>query len=446
MYSRKFLPIIFLFILTSCQTESSSAIPGQLPTDYFITKISPTSTLLSTPSPTKAPVRNYTSVPFKLTEPAHWPSTQPSLTPSEASPVSPPLITQKKCVDLHPASPDSGMAYGTVLNLTIGMKDQLEILSNSGFKPEYIFKDYGLPVGIPINNKLFAFLEEPLSESNLSFMVIDPSTSEIYKKEFKDINRSKYSTIYWVNSEELVIPLANQGETYEWLVWSPKTDTERTISVELTGIGQSTDMLHIPPQLDPTFKFVFYRCGDCAGITYIAKSLTSEERTWKVILDGYRDTYRSLTVSPRWSPNGQYVAFVEKDSGFFLNKLWIFDNMGKLVLHYSLGETASMGGLTWSPNSAYLALMGNRGRTPTEKTSLLILDIQDKTVLDPCIEVNGIYLWSPDSSRLAISNNNQSETGKEGRTLIFYDVNAWQGATISDEQGHALLGWVNFEN
>lgn len=445
MYSRKFLPIIFLFVLTSCQAKSSSAIPELFPTENRAAGISATVTQLSMSSPTAGPIRNETPVPFELTGPTHWPSPQPTLTPTNASLVSPPLQTQQKCVDLHPASPDSGMAGGVVLNLPSGLlKDQVEILSKYNFDPAYLFKDYGLPDGISSDGKLFTFLALPLSENRLSFTIINPVTSEIYKKDFKNIKRSKYSSEYWANSEDMVIPLTNQGETFEWLVWSPRNDTEQTISAELTGIGQSADLLHIPPQLDPTFKFVFYRCGDCAGITYVAKSLTSDEITWKVELEGYRDTYRSLTVSPRWSPNGQFVAFVEKDSGFFLNNLWIFDRTGKLVLHHSFDETVLIGGLTWSPDSSYLAMIRNQGKTHTEKSFVIILDLQNKTILDPCIELSGTYyIWSPDSSRLVISN--QTVPGKVGRTLIIYDVNAWQGTTIQDDQGHILLGWVNFE-
>jgi WD40 repeat protein len=445
MFNRKFLPIIFLFVLTSCQAKSSSAIPEPFPTKNRAAEISATVTQLSMPSLTAAPVKTETPVPLELTEPAHWPSPQPTLTPTNASLVSPPLQMQQKCVDLHPASPDSRTASGVVLNLPIGLsKDQVEILANNNLDPAYTFKDYGIPVGIPMNNALFAFLEEPLPKSKLPYTVINPSTSEVYKKDFRNIKRSKYSSQYWANSEDLVIPLANQGETFEWLIWSPRTNTEQTISADLTGIGQSADLLHIPPQLDPTFKYVFYRCGDCVGITYIAKSLSSDEKTWKVELEGYQQTYRPLTIAPAWSPNGQFIAFVENDSSFFPSNLWIFDRTGKLVLHHSLGETAYMGGLTWSPNSAYLALMGNRGRTPTDKTVILILDIQDKTILDPCIELPGsYYLWSPDSSRLVISN--QTVPGKVGRTLIIYDVNAWQGTTIQDKQGHILLGWVNYE-
>jgi hypothetical protein len=447
MYNRKFLPIIFMLILTSCQAKNSSAIPEPIPSETRAVDISVTPNQLNTPSPMAVPVRMETPVPFELTEPAHWPSPQLTLTPTNASLVSPPLQMQQKCVNLYSTRPDSGTASGVVLNLPNGLsKDQVEILANNNLDPAYLFKDYGLPDGISSDGKLFTFLALPLRENRLSFTVINPVTSEIYRKDFTNIKSSKYSDLYWANSDDLVIPLANQDETFKWLIWSPKTDTEQTISAELTGIGQSADMLHIPPQLDPIFKYVFYRCGDCAGITYIAKSLTSDEKTWKVELEGYRDTYRPLTISPRWSPNGQFVAFVEQDSSFFPSNLWIFDNTGKLVLYHSLGETASMVALTWSPNSAYLALIGNRGRTPTDKTILLILDIQDKMILDPCIEINGNFLWSPDSSRLVISNSNQSGTGKDGRTLIIYDINAWTATTISNEQGYILLGWVNFKN
>jgi WD40-like Beta Propeller Repeat len=443
MPGRKYLPLMLILILVACQIRGGSAIPEQLPIKNRATEISVTTTQVSTPSPTIAPERTDTPVPFELTEPAHWPSLQPTLTPTDASLVSPPLQTQQKCINLHPANPDSGMAGGVVLNRPVDLKSHLEILSNNGLKPVYLFKDYGIPEGNSSDGKLFSFLAEPNTENILSFTVINPSTSKVYKKDFKNIKRSKYSSIYWVNSENLVIPLANQGETFEWLVWSPRTNTDRTLSAELTGIGQSADVLHIPPQLDPTFEFVFYRCGDCEGITYIAKSLSSVEKTWKVQLEGYRDTYRSLTIAPAWSPNGQFIAFVEQDSGFFPSNLWVFDHTGKLVLHHSFEETVLIGGLRWSPDSSYLAMIRNQGKTHTDKSLLLILDIQTNTILDPCIEINGNYVWSPDSSRLVISN--QTEPGKVGRTLIIYDVNAWDGRTVSDEQGHILLGWVNFE-
>ena len=100
-------------------------------------------------------------------------------------------------------------------------------------------------------------------------------------------------------------------------------------------------------------------------IVYVRKSndiMKDRERSnlWQVSLDGsdHRPLYSGLngTRSPRWSPNGEKLAFVSNDTGSQQIHVRWLDN-GETALISQLQDTPS--NLSWSPDGKWLAFTMN---------------------------------------------------------------------------------------
>jgi hypothetical protein len=80
--------------------------------------------------------------------------------------------------------------------------------------------------------------------------------------------------------------------------------------------------------------------------------------------------------SPKWSPNGQTLAF--EASGASLSDPWetivLVDRAGHVIRHLLQGTHAQVGGLGWSPDGKRIAYMCGNGQSP-EDWELCLIDV-----------------------------------------------------------------------
>jgi Tol biopolymer transport system component len=247
--------------------------------------------------------------------------------------------------------------------------------------------------------------------------------------------------IHWVVQEQIVIALANEGELYRWLLWSPFEDSREILEVELEGLGNALERYHTDVSFDPFLEYVIYPCEDCPPAEYLVKNMRSDETEWSIDLgEKPGSAYRGF---PYWSPDGQYIAIV---SGDFEQTTWIFNRRGEVV-HRIEGGTLNM---SWSPGSRYLAF-GRDNENPLngENYSVTLLDLADNTLIDLCVNPYPpsvpIY-WSWDSSKIAFGNR-VSELDNPKTSIYIVDINSGDKVELSnEEEDYRIEGWVNIDS
>jgi hypothetical protein len=247
--------------------------------------------------------------------------------------------------------------------------------------------------------------------------------------------------IHWVVEERIVIALANAGELFRWLVWSPFEDSQEIVEVELEGFGSVRERYRTAVSFDPYLEYIIYPCEDCPPAEYLVKNIRSGETEWSIDLgEKPGSAFRGF---PHWSPDGQYIAMV---SGDFERTTWILNRQGEVV-HMIEGGSLNM---SWSSDSRYLAF-GRDNENPLEgdNYSVTLLDLVDNTIIDLCLypEPPSVPLyWSSDSTKIAIDNRVYELDNP--RTLIqIVDINSGDIVELSsDDEYYRIEGWVNLDS
>jgi hypothetical protein len=283
-------------------------------------------------------------------------------------------------------------------------------------------------------------------KSSFDLVVLKPGTGIEYTGHFESIALSRYGENEWIDDAQLAIPLANQGEVYSWLLWSPFTNEQKTISLNLNGIGDSPRKL-TPPKLDPLLEFVAYRCDLCDKTQpeFIVKSFKTGEIAWTMDLGpGSQPTYRGIHIDLSWSPDGQYLA-VAGEINFKPNGVWIYNRQGKLVQRLVVPRrkdyTVAVA-FSWSPNSRYMAFhVVNPVSEKDLKGTIYVLDILNGSVIDLCQHSSGALYWSPDSRFIAFEDEPFADIGFYSRSLI--DLTTGEGWRMYDYK-RRLIDWIHF--
>ncbi len=277
-------------------------------------------------------------------------------------------------------------------------------------------------------------------------IVWNPFSSEEIRQIFEGISLLPYDASFrWVNDSQLVLPLKNEAELFQWLVWSPFIGEQETLSAELSGIGNHMEYFNVPPSIDPLLELVAYPCEFCDGAEYAVKNLESDETVWFIDLGSKPSyAYRSSVI---WSPDGEFVAIVG-GRNLILNGLWIFNRQGELVYEIVLpdiGGTVAASLLVWSPNSEYLAF--SRGSYNNEgeiDSTLTYVSLADGSVTDLCLNFETQPHWSPDSTKIAFSQ--QIQGGEQPRLISIVDIDSGDVIQLYDANAYNLLGWIALPN
>jgi hypothetical protein len=92
--------------------------------------------------------------------------------------------------------------------------------------------------------------------------------------------------------------------------------------------------------------------------------------------------------------------------------------------------------IRWSPNGRYLAFITTTLNYPTV-ISLYIADMQERRVLNTCIETSDGLAWSPDGTKLAMMDFYDF---KRHRPVMVLDLESWALYTVAYHDG-SIIGW-----
>jgi hypothetical protein len=404
-----------------------AATPGSIMTQAI------TPTASATPQPSATPVT-------------------PTSTEVAATPDINTTIIQQQCAISDPILMDeTEVAEGLLLRGTWEGQEGIAVLGKDGLHQPLLFvpdSEGHLVWPYESPDKEWIAYTEMLFDKNdntwfIEIIVWNPNRGEEIRKTFENIRFLAYdATLRWANDSQLIIPLENEEELFRWLVWSPFTDKQEMLSVELPGIGNHMSYFQVPPSLDPRLEFVAYPCEFCDEAEYAVKSKETGETAWLIDLGPKPSyAYRSPVI---WSFDGEFVA-IAGGRNLILNGLWIFNRQGELIHEIVLpdiGGIIAANLLNWSPNGEYLAF--SRGSYNEEKEiveTLTYVSLSDGSVTDLCLDFSAaVPIWSPDSTKIAFSQ--QIESSEQTRLISIVDIHSGDVVQLYDAEGHNLVGWI----
>ncbi len=327
---------------------SATATPSQVPASTATQEVIPTANVIPEPNAT----------PTALT---------PTVTPTATWVTDPVTTVQQQCVTSDPILVhETETTEGLMLHGTWEGKEGAAILGKEGLdKPLLFVPDPERQIVWPYESpdKEWVAYTEMLVDSNedawfIEIVVWNPDSNEKIRTTFEGVKFLPYdATLRWINNDQLIIPLQNEGELFRWLVWSPFSGEEEILSVELDGIGNQMERFRNPPVLDPFLEMVVYPCEFCDEGEYAVKNIVSGETMWFIDLGPEPSHVHRSSAS--WSPDGRFVTVI---GGKFLNQLLFLNREGEKSYEITLPVLDDPGGLviftrTWSPNSEYLAFL-----------------------------------------------------------------------------------------
>ena len=430
---------------SSSENNPTTTAPQQVSTSLIATSTSPISSpeVLDQLNPTKTPL------------PVISVSNSPTPTTSPVPTIIPTAQVNNNC-EFSPFElvDDPTSANGLVLYDTIGEELGINVLSGTNFDAPLLFmsdNDPARKIGLPAispDNKWLAYSTYQANGNfvSLEITVINSQGDIEARGSFSD--PSLLPLVIWSNPSTLIIPLGNQSEVFEWLLWEPFTDKEERLQIPMSGIGNAIENFNVIPAIDPTLSFVIYPCdrNACGEAEYLVKNLQTGEIEWSVDLSPNPPNYRG---QPLWSPNGEYLAIF---GGYdvILNRLWILDRQGNLIFQIALpdtGGTVAAIQLTWAPNSENLSFL-RRFKNPIEGPLYIerisYINVREGIINEFCIDTEAgtsSFVWSPDSTKLALSQQlERIENSPHLITIVnLFSTNITQ---LYDSDQHILVGWL----
>lgn len=266
--------------------------------------------------------------------------------------------------------------------------------------------------------------------------VENPKIGEKISRHFEGITISSRN-VYWANNHQIVIPLRNKGDYFQWIVWDPFAQSEERVSARLTKIGKSAYDEYVYFHVyNPNTGTILYVCEQCGDNEFQIYDLDRGEIVESIDFSG--GPFDDTEWAPYFTPGMQYTAF-----HFGGNKIWIFDENGASLLKVTMPfvEYLSWTGRTfrWSNDGKYLAMFRENPGTP--EYYLSILDVKHQTMKNLCAQIPPSTLqWSYDN-RYIIAMSDRSADDTDG-TLSIIDVNTGEGETMTITDDGYLVGWL----
>lgn len=288
--------------------------------------------------------------------------------------------------------------------------------------------------GVSPDNQWISYIELMRADS-FDILVENPKSGEQIKNHIEGMTVGT-TGIYWGNKEQIVIPLRNKGDQFEWLLWKPFSREERIVSIEIPNGSDIVEKYSIFPIYDPNTNSILSPCQQCEENEFQVFTLDNNSVLWSL------DFGTGLFTTPKWEPNISYergvVAFY-----FGLNKLWIFNytegGSTKVVLPFGSDENWPMKTYKWSNNGEYLGMI--RDRKNSLNPYLSILSLKDQKLINICNDIPyGNLLWSHYDRDIAVLSNRTANEAES--TLMVINVKTGQGDKISFMNKISLVGWV----
>jgi hypothetical protein len=208
----------------------------------------------------------------------------------------------------------------------------------------------------------------------------------------------------------------------------------------------------------PNLRYVLYPANYKNTSIAILLNVKSQKIVWYGWSDSdlgfYRPPLPYYTIeTPIWKPDSSGVIFHRIDEETGIQNLYYLSVDGQVSQLTRLEELFPtnkyiIASLSISPNGHYLAfaLIQDFQTFPQRNSSLLILDLDTGTMINPCVNLaNSPYpaspIWSPDSSAIVIMPDS-------GNAMVVVDLNEKALFSILSKAGldpGSLLGWINWE-
>lgn len=437
--------IILPLLLFGCISFPEEQLPEQSVAASLTATLTP---IVTTPL---AITRTYTPMPdyaatLQLSATGEATVSPPSTSTSDAPATA---TVDQLCAISEPIQVEqTDLARGLILN----RMTEIVVLGNTGMQdPAWIsqYPDNNTSSIVSPNGDWTAFMTYNVVDREkdiytVSVQVADWNRSQGFQTQLVNLTLSRFASSQWINDSQIIFPLAHEGDLLQWFVWSPFNGESETHSIELTGLSQRSRFLEYAyPGPDPLLELVVYPCEACNGAEYAVKRLQTGETEWFIDLGPNPSyDYRSHAY---WSPDGAYVVVL---GGQFLNHLLFFNRAGERVYEIILPLLDEPGSLpitawSWSPNNKYLAFLRVAGSTGQYTESLSLVDMQDGRLIDLCVNATtGPLIWSPDSTRIAFSQ--QVQSGEQPRLISIVDIQSGNVIQLYDAEAHTLAGWIDY--
>ena len=242
--------------------------------------------------------------------------------------------------------------------------------------------------------------------------------------------------MYWLDDSRLIYNYYKRGEPHKILVINPFDGTTN----EWQGV-MGADALYVRaiypwesptqyPAPDFTLSLVDWLWDQPKGLYEIASYVLISEM--------------NFTIGPfiKWMPDSShFVATVTNSSQYESPQLALFDRNGSVVdVVLALSENQSIDRITsaWSYNGRFLAfkIVNDWDHTAAR---LYIADLQERQIINTCLQIGEGTAFSPDNTQLAIL-----EPGKGTKYVMVLDLESWGlypvANHIVDWYG-SVIGW-----
>jgi Tol biopolymer transport system component len=195
-----------------------------------------------------------------------------------------------------------------------------------------------------------------------------------------------------------------------------------------------------PAALSPDGQTIAY---DRAGVPWLYRLNGGSQA---ISLEPFGLTFRKA-ARPAWSPDGQMLAWrvfgdePGTDGWGAIAVLNLSQQKGFLLHRYSIrGGTEIFGGLAWSPDGKWLAVV-NEGEI--EKASMWVMRVDGSE--EHHLGETELPIWSPDSRQLVFSRLQSGAHSPYETETLLVGIGDWQLHQLDLPDGARVKGWVTLQ-
>jgi len=273
------------------------------------------------------------------------------------------------------------------------------------------------------------------------------------------VNKEKeWDRFEWLSEGELLVNVPNGNNPL--IALSPFTGEEKSIEPFFTNAQRPSDQELIYAWGFFSYHKIVYNRDLTRAVYAVLEAgeprIAIRDTTSSKDLASY-PSYEAWGVSPKWSPNGEYLAIALNTNSSFRTdnirqyELFIIDHNGNKIYSTSLFNSMKslyISSLSWSPDNNYVAFWYTTENDIHQSLELAVLDVKTKAITNYCISKNEEThswkrndispIWSPDSTALLVE---IPDTNDQTPNSII--VNISQEKAIRVEPGMIPVGWMS---